>query len=491
MPTLLQHPTSSSYDAVIVGSGPNGFSAGITLARAGLRVLMVEAQPTLGGGMRTKELTLPGFHHDVCSAVHPLAIASPFFASVPLQKFGLEWAHPEVLLAHPLDDGSAGVMLKDIDATAALLPGKDAKAYRQLFGGLKRSVEILLPDLLAPLLKFPRHPFRMAMFGLTGMRSAAGLAQCEFASDAGQAMFGGHAAHSILPLDKKFTASVGLMLATVGHMVGWPVAVGGSQSLANALGRYFQALGGEMVTGLKVEDLESLPKAKAYLFDTSPRGLISICGHLFPNRYLRDLQQFRYGPGVFKLDLALSGPIPWTNEHCRKAGTVHVGGKLTELMASEEACWEGRVEERPFVLVAQQSIPDSTRAPAGQHTCWAYCHTPPHFEGDLTETILRQIERFAPGFRDLILATHVLKPRDLAAYNPNYVGGDIIGGVQDLWQMLKRPVLSRDPYATPLKNIFLCSSSTPPGGGVHGMCGYHAARSALHRVFGLTNILES
>lgn len=490
MPTVRTQPSSSSYDAIVVGSGPNGFSAGITLARAGLSVLMVEAQPTIGGGMRTKELTLPGFHHDVCSAVHPLGIASPFFASVPLKKFGLEWAQPEVPLAHPLDGGRAGVMLKDIDATAALLPGKDGKAYRQFYGGMKRTVEMLLPELLGPLLKFPRHPFHMAKFGLAGMRSAAGLARSKFKSDEGQGMFCGHAAHSVLPLEKPFTAAVGMMLATTGHMVGWPVAVGGSQSLANALGRYFEALGGEIVVDCKVEDLEALPKAQAYLFDTSPKGLIAIAGDLLPEGYLNSLQRFRFGPGVFKLDLALSGPIPWTNPHCRQAGTVHLGGSLAEMVESEQACWEGRVAERPFVLLSQQSIPDPTRAPAGQHTCWAYCHTPPHFEGDLTGTILRQIERFAPGFRDLIIGSHAMNPRDLVAYNPNYVGGDIIGGVQDLVQMVRRPIFSADPYATPVKNLFLCSASTPPGAGVHGMCGYHAARSALHRVFGLSATLE-
>jgi phytoene dehydrogenase-like protein len=485
VPTLLSSPTKSAYDAVIIGSGPNGFSAGITLARAGLNVLMIEGQPTIGGGMRTKELTLPGFQHDVCSAVHPMGIVSPFFASVPLAKFGLTWDHPEVLLAHPLADGRAAVMYQDISRTASLLEGKDAKSYEQFYTTLKRSVSALLPDLLGPLTKFPRHPFRMAMFGLAGMRSAAGLAQSEFTTEEGQAMFAGHAAHSILPLEKRFTAAVGIMLATTGHMVGWPVARGGSQSIANALGRYFNALGGEIVVGWQVQQLASLPKAKAYLFDTGPRALSSIAGDVLPEKYRKQLQRFRYGPGAFKLDLALSGPIPWLNESCLKAGTVHVGGHLMNMIASEEACWQGRVHDKPFVLVAQQSVLDPTRAPAGQHTCWAYCHTPPGYEGDLTETILNHIESYAPGFRDLIIGTSVMRPNDFAAYNPNYVGGDIIGGVQDLVQMIKRPVWSLDPYATPAKNVYLCSSSTPPGGGVHGMCGFHAAKSALRRLFGL------
>lgn len=490
VPTLLSQPSAPSYDAVIVGSGPNGFSAGITLARAGLRVLLVEGQETIGGGMRTKELTLPGFKHDVCSAVHPLGIASPFFSSVPLQKFGLEWAHPEVLLAHPLDGGSAGVMFQDIEKTAAMLPGKDRKAYGQFFGTMKRTVEILLPELLGPLTRFPSHPFRMGMFGLAAMRSAAGLAQSEFTSDEGQAMFAGHAAHSILPLEKRFTAAVGIMLASTGHMVGWPVAKGGSQSIANALGRYFEALGGEIVVGWNVQNINELPKAKAYLFDTGPRAMAAICGDRLAAKYARKVAKFRYGPGAYKIDLALSGPIPWTNEHCRRAGTVHVGGTLMEMIASEQACWEGKIEEKPFVLLAQQSIIDSTRAPEGNHTCWAYAHVPPGFDGDITETILNQIERFAPGFRDLILASHVMKPKDMASYNPNYIGGDIIGGVQDLIQMIKRPVLSLDPYSTPARDIYLCSSSTPPGGGVHGMCGFHAAKSALKRVFGLSAVFK-
>lgn len=484
--TDFSQPRSSSYDAIVIGSGPNGFTAGITLARAGLKVLMLEAEATVGGGMRTRELTLPGFYHDVCSAVHPMGIASPCLAAMPLQKFGLEWCHPEVLMAHPLHDGSAGVMLKDIEATAARLPGKDGKSYAQFFNTMKNAVTVILPDLLRPLLKFPRHPFRMGIFGLAAMRSAAGLAQSEFTSDAGQAMFAGHAAHSILPLETRFTAAVGIMLATTGHMVGWPVARGGSQSIATALARYFEALGGEILVNTQVASIDELPAAKAYLFDTSTRALATICSSRLPHNYVKKLNSFRHGPGAFKLDLALSGPIPWENEDCRRAGTVHVGGTLQEMIASEQAIWEGRMEQKPFVLVAQQSVIDSSRAPSGRHTCWAYCHTPPGYDGDLTDVILNQIERFAPGFRDLILATHVMSPRDFAAYNPNYIGGDIIGGVQSLYQLIKRPVISLDPYATPGAGIFLCSASTPPGGGVHGMCGFHAANSALRRVFGIS-----
>ncbi len=484
------HPTqpkSSAYDAVIVGSGPNGLSAGITLCRAGLKLLLVESQPTIGGGTRTAELTLPGFHHDVCSAVHPLGIASPFFRSVPLRKFGLEWAHPEVVLAHPLADGRAAIMYQDVARTAEGLPEVDRKAYQKFYGGLQTTVSTLLPELLGPLVKFPQHPFRMASFGLKGMQSAAGLARRQFASEEARAMFAGHAAHSILPLEQSFTAAVGIMLATTGHLVGWPVAKGGSQSIANAMGNYFQALGGEIVVNCHVENLEALPQAKAYLFDTGPRALASICATQLPERYRQQLQKYRYGPGAYKLDLALSGPIPWLNPDCRKAGTVHVGGTLEEMITSEKACWEQRMSDQPFVLLAQQSVADPTRAPAGQHTCWAYCHTPPGLTGDLTEVILSQIERYAPGFRDLVLQTHVMRPLDFQHNNPNYVGGDIIGGVQDLWQLIARPVLRWNPYTTPAANIFLCSSSTPPGGGVHGMCGFHAATTALRKVFGFTD----
>jgi phytoene dehydrogenase-like protein len=486
VPRVLSQPRSSSYDAVIVGSGPNGLSAGITLSRAGLRVLIIEGHPTIGGGMRTAELTLPGFHHDVCSAVHPMGVISPFFRSLPLQKFGLEWMQPEVSLAHPLADGRAAVMYQDLERTAEALPVADQKRYLKFYGALKRSVEVILPDLLGPLLKFPRHPIRMALFGLQGIQSAAGLARRKFSSEEARAMFAGHAAHSILPLENAFTAAVGIMIATTGHLVGWPVAKGGSQSIANAMARYFEALGGEILVGCKVHSIEELPLAKAYLFDTGPRSMVDICGNKLPAGYQKSLRSFRYGPAAYKLDLALSGPIPWLNEGCRQAGTVHVGGTLEEMIISEKACWEHRMAERPFVLVAQQSIPDPSRAPAGKHTCWAYCHTPPGYEGDLTDVIISQIERYAPGFRDLILHTHVMSPADLNAYNPNYVGGDIIGGVQDIWQMVARPTLRLNPYSTPAGNIFLCSSSTPPGAGVHGMCGFHAATTALRSVFGFT-----
>ncbi len=472
---------------MVIGSGPNGLAAGITLCRAGLRVLLVEGKDTIGGGMRSQELTLPGFTHDVCSAVHPMAVLAPFFRTVPLAKFGLEWAHPEVLVAHPLADGHAVAMYQDAARTAETLPRADQHAYQKLYARLQRDVPVLLPDLLGPLLKFPRHPFRMAGFGLAGMQSAVGFARRKFSSMEAQALFAGHAAHSILPLEQAFTAAVGLMISTAGHLVGWPVVRGGSQRLADALGHYFSALGGEIVVGYPVERLEDLPAAQAYLFDTGPRALAQICGRRLPDGYQKRLHQFRYGLGTYKLDLALSGPIPWRNAACRAAGTVHLGGTLGAIAASEAACWQGRVAEQPFVLLAQQSVADDSRAPAGQHTCWAYCHTPPGFTGDLTDVILTQIEHAAPGFRELILKTHVLRPTDFTNYNPNYVGGDILGGAQDLWQMIARPVLRANPYATPVREIFLCSASTPPGGGVHGMCGFHAATTALRSVFGFTN----
>ncbi len=491
MPTLRISPSHSAYHAIVIGSGPNGLAAGITLARAGLRVLLVEALSTIGGGMRTEELTLPGFHHDICSAVHPMGAVSPFMRSVPLEKFGLEWVHPEILLAHPLDDGSAPVLHRDIAQTIAALPSKDRRAYETSIGWLARSLDKLLPDMLGPLLRFPSCPVAMTRFGLTAVQSGWRFAMRQFASPEARALFAGNAAHSILPLEAPATAAVGQMLMAAGHVAGWPVAKGGSQAIARALGRYFEALGGEIAVNFRVKSLADLPKAEAYLFDTTPRGLVEICDETLPARYRKRLATFRYGAGAFKVDLALSGPIPWKNNACRRAGTVHVGGTIEEIAEAERTVSQGKIPEKPFVLLAQQSVADSHRAPHGRHTCWAYCHVPSGSTGDALEPILRQIERFAPGFRDTILATRVMRPPDFEAYNPNYVGGDIIGGVQDLRQLLARPVLRRDPYATPVRSIYLCSSSTPPGGGVHGMCGHHAAISALRQVFGLSTKPET
>jgi phytoene dehydrogenase-like protein len=440
-------------------------------------VLVLEAEPTIGGGARSAALTLPGFVHDICSAIHPLGIASPFFRSLVLAPHGLEWIHPPAALAHPLDDGSAGVLERSLEDTGRTL-GLDAEAYRRLMAPLVAHAEALFDETLAPL-RPPRHPLLMARFGLRAVRSARALAHAWFRGPHARALLAGMAAHSILPLDHPLTAAVGLMLGVAGHAVGWPVPRGGSQRIADALAAELRSLGGEVVTDWRVQSLIELPPARAYLFDTAPRHLARICGPRLPGRFRRQLERFRHGPGAFKLDWALDGPIPWRAEGCRRAATVHLGGTLEEIAAAERAVWRGQHPERPYVLVAQQSLFDSTRAPTGKHTGWAYCHVPVGSTADRTEAIERQVERFAPGFRERILARSVLRPADFERHNANYVGGDISGGVMDVWQLFTRPTLRIVPYSTPVPAIFLCSSSTPPGGGVHGMCGYFAARAAL------------
>lgn len=467
------------FDAVIIGSGPNGLAAAIRLAQEGWKTLVVEASETPGGGMRTKELTLPGFHHDVCSAVHPTAVASPFFKSLQLEDHGLRWIHPEVPLAHPLDNGRAAVLHRSVDATAEGL-GRDGMAYRLLFESLTEQAGDLYPDVLTPL-AFPRRPLLMARFGTAAMMPAALLAKV-FRDDAARALFAGNAAHSVLPLEHVFTSAVAMMLQTSAHAVGWPVAAGGSQSVANALVSKLRALGGEVRCNWNVRSLAELPKARAYLFDTSPRVMTSIAGDALPDGYTRRLNRYQHGPGIFKIDYALSGPIPWLNPECRKAGTVHVGGTLEDIRASELDAYEGRHCQNPFVLVAQQSVCDASRAPAGQHTLWAYCHVPAGSTVDMEPVIVAQIERYAPGFRDLILAKHSLNCPQMEAYNQNYIGGDVVGGMANWQQLMTRPVASLCPYATPNRQLFVCSASTPPAGGVHGMCGWNAANAVLKRV---------
>jgi phytoene dehydrogenase-like protein len=480
----VDHPRNQvsrqSYDAIVIGSGPNGLAAAITIARRQRTVLVVEAQPTFGGGARSAELTLPGYVHDICSAIHPLAVASPFFRSVSLPEQGLDWIQPPAPLAHPLDDGSAAVLERSLEETGHTL-GPDADAYRRLMQPLVTGAEVLFAETLGPL-QLPRHPILMARFGRRAVRSACGLANAWFSGPHARALFAGNAAHSILPLEKMLTAAVGLMLQVSGHAVGWPLPRGGSQRITDALVKLLQSLGGELVAGWRVESLDELPPARAYLFDTVPRHMAIICGDRLPSRFRNKLQRFRHGPGVFKLDFALDGPIPWRAEACRRAATVHVGGTLEEIAAAERAVWQGEHPERPFVLVAQQSLFDSTRAPAGKHTGWAYCHVPHGSTIDRTEAIERQIERFAPGFRERILARSVLTPAGFEQRNSNYIGGDISGGVMDAWQLFTRPTWRWVPYSTPAKDLFLCSSSTPPGGGVHGMCGYFAAMAALKSV---------
>jgi phytoene dehydrogenase-like protein len=463
---------------VVVGAGPNGLAAAITLARAGQKVLVREACATVGGGARTAELTLPGFHHDACSAVHPLARVSPFFRTLPLQEFGLEFVEPPVALAHPLDDGTAVLVERSLEATGRSL-GEDAEPYQRLMSPYVRHWQAMMDDLLGPAPLPPRHPLLLTRFGLLAVWSATWLARRVFRTERGRAVFGGMAGHSMLPLDAPITAAYGIMLSVPAHAVGWPVVRGGSQRIADALAAYLQSLGGEIITGQPVERLDDLPPSRHVLFDLTPRQVLKIAGSELPARYARRLARFRYGPGVFKMDWALNAPIPWQAEGVARAGTVHLGGTLAELAASERAVARGEHPERPYLLLSQPSLFDTTRAPQGCHTVWAYCHVPSGSTFDMSDRIEAQIERFAPGFRRRILARSIRNAPAMERYNANYVGGDINGGIQDWRQHFTRPVSLVNPYATPNPRLFICSSSTPPGGGVHGMCGYHAARAVL------------
>ena len=484
--------SGESYDAVVIGSGPNGLAAAITLARRGLAVAVLEAKDTVGGGVSTAELTLPGFHHDVCSAVHPLAVASPFFRSLPLAAHGLEFIHPPAPLAHPLDNGEVAMLERSVDATAAQFGGRDGAAYAALMNPLVARADALLEEVLRPP-RVPRHPLLMARFVRHAFRAARAMADARFAGPAAKALLAGNAAHSILPLENKTTAAVALLLMVTGHAVGWPVPRGGSRGIADAMAGYLRALGGQIFPGRPVRAMRDLPEARAYLFDIAPPHVARIAGDALPPRTRGALERHRYGPGVFKIDWALSAPIPWANPQCARAATVHVGGTLEEVAASERAAWGASSSpasppppppsERPFVLVAQQSLFDPTRAPAGRHTGWAYCHVPARCTVDMTDRIESQVERFAPGFRDTILARHIMSPAAVESHNANNIGGDITGGVLDARAVLTRLAAPGNPYATPNPSIYLCSASTPPGAGVHGMCGFHAARAALRRVF--------
>jgi phytoene dehydrogenase-like protein len=469
----------AQYDAVIVGSGPNGLAAAITLAHAGAKVLVLEAKDTFGGGLRSAELTLPGYIHDVCSAIHPLAVGSSFMRTIPWADYGVTWVQPDLPLAHPLDGGAAVALRRSVAETSAEL-GQDSGAYYGLMQPFVEDWTRLMREFLGPL-RVPRHPLAMARFGLSALQSARRLATTRFDQPRAQALFAGLAAHAIQPLERPATAAFGLMLGILGHALGWPFPQGGAQTLTDALVAYLRDLGGELQAGVEVESLADLPPARAVLLDVTPRQVLALAGTQLPPTYARRLARYRYGPGVCKVDWALAEPIPWQAAACRQAGTIHLGAMLEEIAAAERAAWKGKRAARPFVLLAQHTPFDSTRAPAGKHTAWAYCHVPHDSPWDMTAAIEAQIERFAPGFGDCVLARHTFTAPDMARYNANYIGGDINGGVQDLGQLFTRPVARLDPYTTPLDHVYLCSSATPPGGGVHGMCGYFAARSALHR----------
>jgi phytoene dehydrogenase-like protein len=467
-----------SLNATVIGAGPNGLSAAIVLAQAGLQVEVFEAETIAGGAVRTMELTLPGFLHDFGSAVHPMAAGSPFFSSLPLQKHGLEWINSPAPLAHPLDDGTAVVLERNLDDASKSL-GPDGKAWRSLMQPFADHWADFATEILRPLPAIPKHPFLMARFGLHALLSAKTIAS-RFQSPRTRALFAGFASHSFLALDEPLSGAFALSMAIPAHAVGWPLPRGGSQSITNALCEYFSTLGGNIRTSSRIDSLDSLPRTDLILCDVTPRQVIAIAGARLSESFKRKLKKFRYGPGVFKVDFALSEPIPWRAPECRRSATVHLGGSFEEIAASEKATRAGKISPRPFILLAQPTLFDPSRAPAGRHIAWAYCHVPNGSKEDMLQNIENQIERFAPGFRETILARRVFSPSDLERMDANLVGGDIAGGVIDLRQFLFRPTWRH--YATSVQNLYLCSASTPPGGAVHGMCGYHAAKTALARV---------
>lgn len=472
---------ANQYDAAVIGSGPNGLAAAITLAQAGRGVIVFEAAETIGGGSRTAELTLPGFRHDVCSAIHPLGASSSFFNSLPLAEYGLRWIFPPASFAHPLDGGRAVLLWPDLERTAAQF-GPDQEAYLRLMGRLVTNWQAIFREIQGPL-RLPRRPLLMAYFGLLALRSVTGLAKSRFRGVEARALWAGLGGHSMMSLEQPVSSAFAFGVGITGHSVGWPLAGGGSQSIVDALAAHLRSLGGEIVTQTRIESLDQLPAVEAVLFDTAPKQLLQIAGDRLPAGYRRRLQRYRYGPGVCKVDWALDGPIPWAAQQCSQTASLHIGGSLEEVAAAERAVWQGEHPERPFVIMAQQTLFDPSRAPQGKHTAWGYCHVPNGSTVDMTEQIEAQIERFAPGFRNRIVARHTRTAVEMESYNANYVGGDINAGLQDLRQLFTRPAPRLNPYTTPARELYLCSSATPPGGGVHGMNGYHAARAALRRSF--------
>ena len=465
------------YDAIVVGSGPNGYAAGIRLLQAGLSVLMLEAQAETGGGLRSAELTLPGFIHDVGSTVHPLAYASPYLSTLPLDQFGLEWLHPEAPLAHPLEGGEGILVHQDLEKTAAQL-GRDRQAYLDLMGPAVENWDQISPDFLGPL-RFPSYPLKLARFGLKAVQPLNLLNKLYFKEERSRTLLAGLGAHGMLPLNALASSGITMVLGTLAHKVGWPFPKGGARSLAAALDQYFRSLGGEVQTGRKVRSVSELPPCRLIMLDTAPRLLLEMGGIRLPWWYKAQLKAYRYGQGIFKMDWALSEPIPFVNPDCRKAGTVHIGASFEEIASSEKDMWKKKHSDKPYVLLVQNANFDRSRAPEGKYTAWAYCHVPAYSTEDRTKAIEDQIEKYAPGFRDVIIGRHTMNTHAMQAFSANYIGGDINCGAQTLSQLFTRPVYRLTPYRTPLKGIYLCSSATPPGGGVHGMCGYHAAEAAL------------
>lgn len=473
----------SNYDAIIVGSGPNGFAAAITLQRAGLATLLVEGKETLGGGVRSAELTLPGYIHDVCSSVYPLGEDSPVFKQLHLEQFGLEYLKPEYAVAHPFDDGSAAIIQSSLEATASQF-GKDADNYKRIFSPLVNEWPAIRSAFVGPLYA-SAYSNAKAKFAYYAISSGNHLAKNQFKTNAAQSVFAGMAAHSMLPLNTLTSSSIAIVLNTVAHINGWPLPKGGAQQITNALAACFKNLGGEIQTGFMVNSLQQLPPSKIVLLDVTPAQLLPIAGDQFSSFYKWQLKRYKYGVGVFKIDWALSQQVPFTNVECRSAATVHIGGTLQEIYNSEEIISKGQEADKPFVLFVQPGVVDKSRAPESKHTAWAYCHVPNGSQKDMTDAIEKQVERFAPGFRDCILARHVMNTKAVERYNPNYIGGDINGGAPTLSQLFTRPVLRLSPYRTSAKGVYICSSSTPPGGGVHGVCGYYAARIALKDLFNI------